>query len=132
MTKRLWMQSVLAALALTAVVAVQAEDAAANKDLKISGDAAKGAEIYKLYCVLCHGATGAGDGVGAAALNPKPRALNNKAEMALISDWEVFTAIKSGGVAVGKSPMMVAWGAILGDDQKVHDVAAYVRTLAVP
>lgn len=102
-----------------------------DASFKISGDPVKGAETYKLYCALCHGPTGAGDGAGAAALNPKPRALSNKEEMAKITDHEVFTAIKMGGAAVGKSPFMVAWGAILGnDDQKVHDVAAYVRTLA--
>ncbi len=102
-----------------------------DPSFKISGDAAKGAETYKLYCALCHGPTGAGDGAGAAALNPKPRAFSNKEEMAKITDHEVFTAIKMGGAAVGKSAFMVAWGALLGnDDQKVHDVAAYVRTLA--
>lgn len=102
-----------------------------DPSFKISGDATKGAETYKLYCALCHGPTGAGDGAGAAALNPKPRAFSNKEEMAKITDHEVFTAIKMGGAAVGKSAFMVAWGALLGnDDQKVHDVAAYVRTLA--
>jgi len=101
-----------------------------DPSFKISGDAAKGAETYKLYCALCHGAAGAGDGPGAAALNPKPRNFTDKALMDTISDHEIFTVIKSGGVAVGKSPLMVAWGAILADDQKIHDVAAFVRTLA--
>lgn len=117
-------------LAVVAAGSVQAQGFTPDPDFKITGDAAKGGAAYQMYCVLCHGPTGAGDGPGAAALNPKPRALNNKDEMAKITDHEIFTAIKMGGAAVGKSPLMVAWGAILGDDQKVHDVAAYVRSLA--
>lgn len=34
---------------------------------------AEGKEIYAVQCAVCHGATGGGDGAGAAALNPKPR-----------------------------------------------------------
>jgi len=34
---------------------------------------AKGKELYNSTCVSCHGANGKGDGVAAAALNPKPR-----------------------------------------------------------
>jgi cytochrome c len=123
MKKCLWL---LGAMAVLACGSARGED----DGFVISGDPVKGEATYKLYCVLCHGATGLGDGPGAAALNPKPRNFQDKAEMSKISDKEIFTAIKSGGAAVGKSPLMVAWGAILGDDQKVHDVAAYVRSLA--
>lgn len=104
--------------------------AAGAEEFAIKGDAAKGAETYKLYCVACHGEKGKGDGVAAAALNPKPRDFTDKALMATIPDAQVFKAIKEGGAAVGKSPLMVAWGPVLGDDQKIHDVAAYVRSLA--
>lgn len=40
----------------------------------LAGDAAAGKAIYddKGACATCHGATGAGDGVASAALNPKP------------------------------------------------------------
>lgn len=123
-----------AAAAVVVSLAVQAEDAKpatpAGEEFKIKGDAAKGAETYKLYCVPCHGEKGMGDGIAAAALNPKPRNFTDKALMATIPDKEVYTAIKDGGVAVGKSPLMVAWGPVLGDDQKIHDVAAYVRSFA--
>ena len=103
---------------------------AAEGEFKISGDPAKGAEIYKLYCVACHGATGKGDGIAAVALNPKPADHSNKEVMSKLSDKEIYTAIKDGGAAVGKSPMMTPWGPVLKEDQKIHDVAAYVRTLA--
>jgi mono/diheme cytochrome c family protein len=100
------------------------------EDFKISGDPAKGAEIFKLYCVACHGDSGKGDGVTAAALNPKPRDFTDKARMATIPDWEVFKVIKDGGASVGLSPMMTPWGPLLKDDQKIHDLSAYVRTFA--
>ena len=128
--KCFWMTGVVAALLVTAQLSVSAQDVALPDDFKINGDPVKGEATFKLYCAMCHGEAGKGDGVGAAALNPKPRNFTDKEEMAKISDKEVFTAIKSGGAAVGKSPLMVAWGAILGDDQKIHDVAAYVRTFA--
>lgn len=34
---------------------------------------AKGKEVFNVNCAVCHGAEGKGDGVGGAALNPKPR-----------------------------------------------------------
>jgi cytochrome c len=116
---------------MLALMTVTAEEAKpAGGEFTIKGDAAKGAETYKLYCLPCHGEKGKGDGVAAAALNPKPRDFTDKALMATIPDKQVFTAIKDGGAAVGKSPLMIAWGAILVEDQKIHDVAAYVRSLA--
>jgi cytochrome c553 len=119
---RVW--SVVAVLASASVVS-RAEE------FKITGDAAKGAEAYKMYCVVCHGETGHGDGVGSAALPPpKPRNLSEKAYMDTLSDEHIFKVIKEGGPSVGKSMFMTAWGAILKTDEAVHDVAAYVRTLA--
>jgi len=118
-------------MVLATTLSARAEEAApaAADEFKIKGDAAKGAETYKMYCATCHGETGKGDGVGAAALNPKPRDFTDKAIMATIPDSEVFKAIKEGGAAVGKSPMMIAWGMLLKEDQQIHDVAAFVRSL---
>jgi mono/diheme cytochrome c family protein len=82
-----------------------------------------------MYCALCHGDTGDGDGIGAAALDPKPRKFSDKALMDTISDAEVFTVIKEGGTAIGKSMFMVSWKAVLNDEQ-IKDVATYIRTLA--
>lgn len=105
-------------------------EAAQAEGFTIKGDAAKGAPVYKMYCATCHGDTGAGDGPASAALNPKPRNFTDKSIMEKIPDEEIFKAIKDGGAAVGKSPLMIAWGPVLGDDQKIHDVAAFVRSLA--
>jgi len=100
-----------------------------NKDAVLNGDVAKGEATYKLYCALCHGEKGDGDGAGAAALDPKPRKFSDKAIMDAISDAQMVTVIKEGGAAVGKSMFMVSWKAILNDEQ-VKDVGTYIRTLA--
>ena len=102
----------------------------ADESFKINGNPAKGEGTFKMYCVACHGETGKGDGMAASALNPKPKNLADAEAMAKISDHEIFVVIRDGGPAAGLSPMMSGWKMILGDDQNVHDVAAYVRTLA--
>jgi len=94
-------------------------------------DAAKGATTYATLCSTCHGATGAGDGPAAAALNPKPAHHNDPEFMATLTDEILFNAVKGGGPAVGKSPLMPAWSATLSDDQ-IHDVVAFMRTLSQP
>ena len=104
--------------------------AQAEEEFKINGDAEAGGKTFGLYCAACHGAGGAGDGVAAAALNPKPADLTNKEYMDTLSDKHIYTVIKDGGAAVGKSPMMTAWGALLKEDQQIHDVAAFVKSLS--
>ena len=100
-------------------------------DFKLNGDAAKGAEKYKLFCVACHGEKGKGDGPAAAALDPKPTDHSNGEYMNKLSDYYVFTIIKEGGPAVGKSVFMASWKAALTDED-VRNVGAYVRTLSKP
>lgn len=52
----------------------KASGAEVQKYLKPSEElVAKGKELYTVQCAVCHGASGAGDGPGAVALNPKPR-----------------------------------------------------------
>lgn len=114
----------LSAVMLTGLFSVHAEE-----EFEIKGDVEQGKAHYKMYCLLCHGEAGKGDGVGAAALEPKPRDLSDRAFQESMTDHYLYTVIKDGGQAVGKSMFMAAFGALL-NEQGVHDVAAYVRTLA--
>ncbi len=91
-----------------------------------AGDSAKGKESYDQICASCHGAGGKGDGVAAAALDPKPRDLSSAEYVSTLSDEHIFKVIKEGGAAVGKSPLMPAWGGVLSDD-KIWDVIAFIR-----
>jgi mono/diheme cytochrome c family protein len=93
------------------------------------GDVQEGAKLYATYCASCHGPKGNGDGPLAATLNPKPAKHSDAAYMSTLSDEHIFRVIKEGGAAVGKSPLMAPWGSMLSDAQ-IHDLVAYVRTLA--
>jgi len=102
----------------------------AEAEFKIKGNLARGKAIYEMHCASCHGVTGSGEGVCASTLSVKPRALTDSNYMATLSDQHMFTVIKEGGAAVGKSSTMTAWMDVLKSDQAIHDVAAYVRSLS--
>lgn len=87
--------------------------------------ATAGEGIYKAKCVLCHGPQGKGDGVGAAALNPKPADHTDGAYMNARSNEELLAVIRDG------KGQMTPWGNILSDEE-MNQVLAYVRTLAEP
>lgn len=72
-----------------------------------AGDAAAEAKaMFAQRCVLCHGASGKGDGVTAASINPKPRNYTDAAWQASVTDADLRKIIVEGGDAVGKSMMM--------------------------
>ena len=84
---------------------------------------------YGLYCASCHGTDGCGDGPLSASLDPKPALHCDGDYMNALSDEHLFEVVKDGGQAVGKSPLMAPWGGTLTDAQ-VHDMVAFLRTLA--
>ncbi len=90
-------------------------------------DASAGKAKFQTFCIACHGPSGAGDGVAAAAMNPKPRNLQTTTR----TDDELKKIIKEGGPAVGMTASMPAWGASL-NDQDIVNVVAYVRTMKAP
>lgn len=79
---------------------------------------------YATFCVACHGDAGKGDGVASGALDPKPSDLT----VTKLTDEELSKIIGEGGTAVGRSPLMAAWGAVLNADQ-LKAMVAYIRTL---
>jgi mono/diheme cytochrome c family protein len=94
-----------------------------------AADAARGATLYATYCATCHGPRGDGDGPGAAALDPKPAKHSDSAYMDALSDDHLLRVIQQGGPAVGRSPLMPAWGGSLSDAQ-IRDLVAFVRSLS--
>ena len=91
----------------------------------------RGSALYVQNCSSCHGLRGAGDGPVGASLNPQPAKHSDGGYMNVLSNEHLFKVIQKGGPAVGKSPMMAAWGATMGDEQ-INDVVAFVRSLAEP
>lgn len=112
----------IAALSLFAFCAILFP-ASADAD---KGDGAAGRQSFATICASCHGESGKGDGVAAAALNPKPRDLSDGSYLSKLTDEYLFNVISKGGVAVGKSAMMPAWGAVLGE-QGTWNVVAHIR-----
>ncbi len=63
-------------------------------------------KLFDSTCSACHGKSGAGDGPGAAAMEPKPRNFADTEWQDGITDEELTKVILGGGAAVGKSPLM--------------------------
>jgi cytochrome c oxidase cbb3-type subunit 3 len=102
-------------IAATALPAVATDLAATRKE-------------FVRFCSKCHGTEGKGDGPQADALTTKPRDFTDCARMKAMTDDTIFTAIKEGGEAVHLSKDMPAWKDGMDDDE-IHDLVAYVRTL---
>lgn len=100
-----------------------------------ASDNAMGKELFTTYCVSCHGAEGKGDGVAGAALNPKPASFADAGFWTGKSsaghertDEHLATVIKGGGAAIGLSPLMAPWGAVIDTDEKLNAIVAYVKS----
>ena len=96
----------------------------------------KGKEVYNGIgaCASCHGATGKGDGVAAAALNPKPRSfasgdygIDTDGDGTKGSETDIFNVISNGAAKYGGSPLMAARGDIPEPDRKA--LAKYILSL---
>tara|TARA_B110000037_G_scaffold218893_1_gene282832 strand:- start:914 stop:1342 length:429 start_codon:yes stop_codon:yes gene_type:complete len=86
------------------------------------------AATYASSCASCHGANGAGDGAAASALPVTPANFSEAIFWETRTDEAVASVIRDGGAANGKSPLMVAFGAMLGDN--VPAMVAYLHTLS--
>jgi caa(3)-type oxidase subunit IV len=81
---------------------------------------------FQTVCATCHGLTGAGDGPGSAALEPKPAAFNDPAFWETRADQDMVTVILQGGAAVGKSPLMPPWNALY-DQAQAEALVSYMK-----
>ena len=96
-------------------------------------DAEAGKAIYTVNCVACHGATGKGDGVVGAVLQPPPRdfsagifMFDTDGDGQTGTDADIKKVIQSGGAAFGGSPLMAPWPVLT--DADIANVIAYIRT----
>ena len=92
---------------------------------KASAESAK--DNYGLYCVQCHGLDGTGGGINAPYLGVAPRNHTSAKDMGALSDANVATAIKEGGVSVGKSTQMPSFKTVL-TDAEIADIVKLLRT----
>ncbi len=91
-----------------------------------AADSAPAARDYSRYCEQCHGPKGRGDGPKAHMLEAPPDDLSDCRATRKISDPQFFQAIQQGGLAVGMSAEMPAWGGAL-DPGQIKALVAYVR-----
>jgi mono/diheme cytochrome c family protein len=84
-------------------------------------------DVFAQRCVTCHGASGKGDGVGAAALNPKPRNYTDKEWQKSVTDETLKKIIVGGGPAAGKSPLMPPNPDLAAKPEVVSGLVAIVR-----
>jgi len=98
--------------------------AAASAQDVLPGDARHGSEIFHSRCVLCHGEEARGCGPAARLYRPRPANLTASTRT---PEYKV-RIIRTGGLAMGRSPMMPAWGDEL-DEQEIADLVAFLSTL---
>ena len=111
-------------IAIAALMAIATMLASAS--IVPAADPAPAARDYSRYCESCHGAKGRGDGPRAHLLEGPPDDLSDCAATRKISDSQFFQAIQQGGLAVGMSAEMPAWGGAL-DPAQIKALVAYVR-----
>ncbi len=97
----------------------------------VSDSRARGRQVYHHYCAICHGAGGGGDGFNSSNLAIAPRDFTNSTFWEQVNDKRALQAVANGGMAVGKSVLMPAWGRTLTDGQ-MRDVVAFLHTLPGP
>ncbi|MCC7074773.1 MAG: c-type cytochrome [Deltaproteobacteria bacterium] len=91
---------------------------------------AEAEQIFSTRCTVCHGATGKGDGAGAAALNPKPRDYSDAAWQKSVTDDVLAKVILEGGQAIGKSPLMAPSPDLKDKPEVIKALVAKVRSFA--
>lgn len=89
--------------------------------------AAEARSLYRGRCSACHGQQGGGDGPGAAALNPKPRAFHDAEWQASVGDEQLAKVIVQGGAATGKSPSMPGNPDLQGKPEVVTALIGMIR-----
>jgi cytochrome c553 len=105
-----------------------AVEAVTIEEVVVAEVAFDAAATFAISCASCHGATGQGDGAAAVALPVTPANFAEASFWETRTDEDVANVITNGGAAVGKSPLMVAFGPLLGDN--VPAMVAYLHTLS--
>lgn len=122
----------LTRLAVAVIATLACSAAGAQNDGEVQKDSpeaavVRGGIVFRTYCVLCHGATGEGNGRTARMYNPRPANLvksqHNEAYKEQI--------IRRGGEGMGRSPFMPPWGEQLTDEQ-ISDLVQFLKSISRP
>ena len=84
--------------------------------------------LFGVNCARCHGVSGKGDGPDAQRLGDFVPDFTGQAFHRWRTDEELLTAIREGGTAVGRGPMMPPWQGVLREAE-ILALKDYLRTL---
>jgi len=97
------------------------------------GSPPEGRKLFVVYCAMCHGPQGHGDGPLADTLfarnRIRPRDLTDSAYFAAKSDTQVYALVSLGGAHFHKSPYMPIWSVTLHPAQ-IKSLVSYVRSIS--
>lgn len=90
--------------------------------------ASEAKNIFSTRCAACHGNEGKGDGAGAAALDPKPRAFTDSAWQDSIDDAYLKKIIVEGGASVQKSVAMPGNPDLAAKQDVLFELVKHIRS----
>jgi mono/diheme cytochrome c family protein len=97
------------------------------------GSPPEGRQLFVVYCAMCHGPQGHGDGPLSDTLfarnGIRPRNLTDSSYFAGKTDQEVFALVSLGGAHFHKSPSMPVWSVTLRPAQ-IKSLVSYIRTIS--
>jgi mono/diheme cytochrome c family protein len=94
----------------------------------IKPGAARGKEVYFIYCVACHGPNGDGKGPVGVALPTPPRDFTLGEFKFGSTDQDIFDTMTNGAASKGASPLMAPWGAVIPEADR-WALVKYIRSL---
>ena len=89
-----------------------------------AGELERGAELFRSYCVACHGDAGKGDGPAAAGLDPSPADFTDPAHATFYSDRARIEIIRGGSPGTAMPPFSATL-----DEAEIMAVFQFIRSL---
>ena len=102
-----------------------------DKMIPLNYQETMGQHVFYQYCVWCHADSSPSGPSNRMNLNPMPDLMNDGAKLNGLSDEYLRNIITLGGAAMGKSPMMPAWGKTLSKEE-IRGVILFTRAIAQP